>query len=59
MTHKTAIKQGLEPIFAEHTELGQRYFYDKAEGKYYDAATDLFMGDDFDPANLLKRSFDY
>lgn len=54
MTHKTAIKQGLEPIFPEDTEKGQRYFYDTQEGKYYDAMTDLYLYD-FDPCNLLKE----
>ena len=48
MTHETARKQNLEPIYPETHELGQRVFWDPREGKYYDAATDLFL-EDFDP----------
>ena len=48
MTHATAKQQGLEPVFPESHEYGGRYFYDPAEGKYYDANTDLYL-EDFDP----------
>jgi hypothetical protein len=43
MTHKTAIAQGLEPIYPEHTENGKRIFYDTKEGKYYDASIDMYF----------------
>jgi len=48
MTHETAIKQGLEPVYPEAHELGQRVFWDPREGQYYDAGTDLFLWG-FDP----------
>ena len=54
MRHATAKKQGLEPIFAEDSELGQRMFYDSKEGKYYDATTDLYYYDGFDPRKLIR-----
>jgi hypothetical protein len=43
MTHNTARKQGLDPIYPENHPLGQRIFYDIREGQYYDAATDLYL----------------
>lgn len=43
MTHATAKRQGLDPVYPESHELGLRIFYDTAAGKYYDAATDLYL----------------
>jgi hypothetical protein len=43
MTHTTAIKQNLEPVYPEIHHLGQQVFYDKYEGKYYDSSTDLYL----------------
>ena len=43
MTHKIAREQGLDPIYPENTEKGQRIFYDPKEGKYYDSFTDLYF----------------
>jgi hypothetical protein len=43
MTHKTAIRQGLEPIYPEIHSLGTRIFYDTVAGKFYDASTDLYL----------------
>lgn len=43
MTHDTAKKQGLEPIFPECTEAGTLIFYDPKEGKYYHSGTDMFF----------------
>lgn len=48
MTHKTAKKQGLEPVYPEGTQLADRIFYDTKAGRYYDAHTDLYLYD-FDP----------
>jgi hypothetical protein len=54
MTHNTAKKQGLEPVFSEIHELGDRIFYCPREGKYYDAYSDFFL-EDFDPKNYVKN----
>jgi len=43
MTHQTAKKQRLEPVFPEKSLYGRRIFYDPKEGKYYDSATDLYL----------------
>ena len=43
MTHTTAKKFGLEPVFPENHEHGSRIFWDKFEGKYYDSHTDLYL----------------
>lgn len=48
MTHETARKQGLEPVYPVGTQWSDRIFYDTREGQYYDAYTDLYMSD-FDP----------
>lgn len=48
MTHETAKKQNLEPVFPEKHGLGTVIFWDSREGKYYDASTDLYL-DDYDP----------
>lgn len=50
MDHKTAKKQKLEPIYSEGMANSERYFYDPAEGRYYDAYTDLYFEiGEFDP----------
>ena len=60
MTHDRARLQGLEPVYPEAHELGQRVYWDAREGKYYDAGTDLYL-EDFDPTTrkcskcLLQR----
>lgn len=48
MTHETAKKQDLEPVYPEAHRLGLVVFWDFLEGKYYDASTDLYL-EDFDP----------
>lgn len=50
MKQETAIRQGLEPIYPAAHPLGERIYWDKKEGKYYDASTDLFL-ENFDPHN--------
>lgn len=45
MTHKTAIKQGLEPVYPESHELGEWVFYDTSAGRYYDAGSDMYLED--------------
>jgi hypothetical protein len=48
MTHKEAEKQGLQPVFPQRHELGERIFWDSREGEYYDAGTDSYLWH-FDP----------
>lgn len=48
MTHETAKKQGLDPIYPKEHDLGLRIFYDTKEGKFYDAECDLYL-ENFDP----------
>lgn len=55
MTHETAKQFGLESVFPEGSEWGDRIFYDSKEGKYYDAYDDLYL-EDFDPLTKTKRS---
>ena len=43
MTHDTARKQGLDPVFPETHKWGQRIFYDPAQGDYYDSSCDLYL----------------
>ena len=43
MTHNTASKQGLEPVYPEGHHLGTQVFYDTKAGQYYDASSDLYI----------------
>lgn len=54
MTHDTARKLNLEPIYPEHTQWADRIFYDPREGQYYDAYTDLYLYD-FDPVKRRSK----
>jgi len=54
MKHSTAKQQNLEPIFPENHELGQRIFYDPKEGRYYDAFTDFYMDQDYNPLSYSQ-----
>jgi len=51
MTHATARRQGLDSVYPETHEMGQRIFYDPMEGRYYDAATDLYLDPSWTPTN--------
>jgi len=54
MTHATAKKQGLEPIYPIGHELSEVVFYDRSVGKYYDATTDLYL-ENFNPLTGLSE----
>lgn len=55
MTHETARKQRLEPVYPENTQEGQFIFYDMNVGLYYDSSTDLYLDKDFDPTTIQPR----
>ena len=54
MTHETAKRQGLDPVFPENSPNGMRIFYDNKEGRYYDAAIDMFISVEEYQSYLIK-----
>jgi hypothetical protein len=54
MTHETAKKQGLEPVYPVGHNFSDRIFYDPREGKYYDSYSDFYLYD-FDPVMIGRR----
>lgn len=58
MTHDSARRQGLEPVYPEGHQYGDRVFWDAREGRHYDAYTDCYLGNRFDPVQMNIQAGD-